>query len=68
MKKGFYNQIVMGLLSKVKFRKALLRWTLVSLALILTITWLILTPAGLLGKADAVVMPSVTGSRNVLFQ
>lgn len=54
MKKGFYNQIVMGLLSKVKFRKALLRWTLVSLALILTITWLILTPAGLLGKADAV--------------
>ena len=44
----------MDLLSKVKFRKALLRWTLVSMALILTITWLILTPEGVLGKADAV--------------
>ncbi|MBE0410520.1 MAG: DUF2085 domain-containing protein [Anaerolineales bacterium] len=35
-------------------KKIAWRWILIGLALALTITWLVLTPPGLLGKADAV--------------
>jgi len=46
--------MIMDTTQKPQSRKSPWRWVLISLAVILTITWLFLTPEGLLGKANAV--------------
>lgn len=50
----FYNQIIMDLSQKNQPKKHIWRWIVLGFAVILNIVWLTLTPAGLLGKADAV--------------
>lgn len=50
----FYNQMNMETLPETSSKKPIWVWFLLGFALVLTIVWLVLTPSGLLGKANAV--------------
>jgi len=54
MASGFIIHIIMDDVKDSRQNKSLWRWVLLGIAVTLTITWLALTPKGLLGKADAV--------------